>query len=91
MLNLENIKTDRPTKKLDTKYTKYIILEAIGSYNFCLDILLEIYNIFFNKFLKLAVTDPFPSQQQDDTQKGPTLVGDQEKYEIKEILDKKRA
>lgn len=91
MLSLENIKTDRPTKKLDAKYAKYTILKAIGSHSFRLDTPPGIHNVFYSRLLKLAVTNPFPSQKQDDAQKGPTLIGDQEEYEIEEILDEKRA
>ena len=39
------------TKKLDMKYTKYIVVEAIGSYIFRLNIPLGIYNIFYSKLL----------------------------------------
>jgi hypothetical protein len=90
-LSLENIKTDRPTKKLDAKYQKYTILEAVGSHIFRLDTPPGIHNVFHSRRLKLAATDPFTSQKQDDAQNGPTLVGDQEEYEIEAILDEKKA
>ena len=90
-LSLENIKTDRPTKKLDAKYQKYTIIEAVGSHSFRLDTPPGIHNVFHSRRLKLAATDPFTSQKQDDAQNGPTLVGDQEEYEIEAILDEKKA
>ncbi|PMD31752.1 hypothetical protein L207DRAFT_500811 [Hyaloscypha variabilis F] len=61
ILSLENIKTDYLIKKLDAKYAKYTILEALGLYNFHLDTPLEIYNVFYNRLLKLVIIDPFLS------------------------------
>jgi hypothetical protein len=90
-LSLENMATDRPTKKLDAKYQKFTILEALGSHNFRLDTPPGVSNVFPTRLLQLAASDPFPSQQQDDSQIGPTLIGDQEEYEIEAILDEKRA
>src|SRR5271157_241315 len=90
ILNLENIRTDRPIKKLDAKHAKHAILETIGSHNFRLDTPPGIHDVFPSRLLQLAATDPLPSQTQDDTQNGPKLVGDQEEYEIEEILDEKQ-
>jgi hypothetical protein len=53
---------DRLSKKLDTKYTKYIVIEIVSSYSYRLDILLRIYNIFYIRLLKPAKSSPLPSQ-----------------------------
>jgi len=61
-LSLENITTDRPSKKLDAKYAKYIVTEIVSSHNYRLDTLLGIYNVFYIRLLKLVKSSPLPSQ-----------------------------
>jgi hypothetical protein len=90
-LNLQNIRIDRPTKKLDAKYAKYTVVEAIGSHSFRLNTPPGIHDIFHSKLLRLAATDPLPCQSQDDSQPQPQLVGDEDEYEIERILDEKHA
>jgi hypothetical protein len=51
---------DRLSKKLDTKYTKYMVIEVIGSYSYRLDTLPGIHNVFYIRLLKLATTNPLP-------------------------------
>jgi hypothetical protein len=51
---------DRLSKKLDTKYTKYIVIEVVGSYSYRLDIPPGIYDMFYIRLLKLATTNPLP-------------------------------
>ena len=60
-LSLENIITDRPSKKLDAKYAKYIVTEIVSSHSYRLDIPLGIYNVFYIRLLKLIKSSPLPS------------------------------
>jgi hypothetical protein len=52
---------NRLSKKLDIKYTKYIIIEIINSHSYRLDTPLGIYNIFYIRLLKLVKSSPLPS------------------------------
>jgi hypothetical protein len=88
-LNLENICTDRPTKKLDAKNAKFTVVEAVGSHSYRLDTPPGIRNVFHSQLLRLALYDPLPSQVQDDSHPPPQIVGDQDEYEIEKILDEK--
>ena len=61
-LSLENIITDRPSKKLDAKYAKYIVTEIVSSHSYRLDTLLGIYNVFYIRLLKLVKSSLLLSQ-----------------------------
>ena len=61
-LSLENIATDRPSKKLDAKYAKYTVIEIVSSHSYKLDTLLRIYNVFYIRLLKPAKSSPLPGQ-----------------------------
>ena len=49
-------------KKLDAKYTKYIVIEIVSSYSYRLDTLLGIYNVFYICLLKPVKSSPLPGQ-----------------------------
>jgi hypothetical protein len=51
---------DRPLKKLDAKYAKYIVIEIVSSHSYRLDTLLGIYNMFYIRLLKLVKSSPLP-------------------------------
>ena len=53
-LSLENIKTNRPCRKLDARYAKFTILEVIGSHSFRLDTPPGIHNVFHTRLLRPA-------------------------------------
>jgi hypothetical protein len=92
-LRLKNIKTDRPSKKLDWLNAKYTVTELIGSHACRLDTPPGIHNVFHVMQLKRAGDDPLPSQQQDDIQP-PSIVPnddpDQEEWQVDEILNVKK-
>jgi hypothetical protein len=86
-LNLKNIKTDRPSKKLDWRHAKYTVTRVIGSHTYELDVPPGIWNRFHVTLLRPAATNPLPSQQQDDTQP-PAIISDDghAEWEVEEIL-----
>jgi hypothetical protein len=90
-LSLENIRTDRPSKKLDAKYAKYTVKEVIGSHSYRLDTPPGIHDIFHSKHLRLASSSPLPGQVVEETQPPAILVDNTEEYEVEEILGQKRA
>ena len=61
--------------------------EVIGSHSYRLDTPPGIHNVFHSNLLRTASTDPLDSQVTDDAQPGPVIVGDEEEYEVKEILE----
>jgi hypothetical protein len=85
-LNLKNIRTERPTRKFDAKNAKYTVTEVIGSHSYRLDTPPGIDNVFHSKLLRLAGTDPLPSQVQTDAQPGPKVVQEDVEYEVDHIL-----
>jgi hypothetical protein len=92
-LSLENIATDRPSKKLDAKYAKYTVIEVVGSHNYRLDTPPGIHDVFHTRLLKPAQSNPLPGQVIHESQP-PALMIDEDgegMYEIDEILDQKKA
>jgi hypothetical protein len=53
---------DRPSKKLDAKYAKYIVIEIVSSHSYRLDTPLGIYNVFYIRLLKPAKLSLLPGQ-----------------------------
>jgi len=88
-LDLRNIRTDRPTKKLDAKHAKFTVTEVIGSHSYRLDTPPGIHNVFHSNLLRPASLDPLPSQVQTDAQPGPHIVEGDAEYEIDKILQEK--
>ena len=76
-LNLKNVTTDRPCKKLDWKNAKYTVLKVISSHSYRLDTPPGIHNVFHASLLKHAAADPFPNQRQDNS-RPPAIIVDRE-------------
>ncbi|PVH67684.1 hypothetical protein DL98DRAFT_443064, partial [Cadophora sp. DSE1049] len=56
-LNFKNVRTKRLLKKFDFKTAKYEIIKVISFYNYKLNILLRIYNVFYSRLLRPVTTD----------------------------------
>ena len=85
-LNLKNITTDRPYKKLDWKNAKYTVLEVISSYSYRLDTSPGIHDVFHASLLKRAAADTFPNQRQGDSRPPAIMVDGEEEWEVERIL-----
>jgi hypothetical protein len=87
-LNLRNIRTDRPNKKLDVKHAKYTIIECIGSHAYQLDTPGSVHDVFHTSLLRPAASNPFPSQATDNYQPPAELVDDHgtDEYRVDDII-----
>ena len=85
-LNLKNVQSLRPSKKLDWKNAKFTIIEPVGSHAYRLDTPPGIHPVFHASLLRPAYDDPLPSQVTDDSQPLPIKVDGHAEYEVEEIL-----
>ena len=86
-LSLKNIRTDRPSKKLDWKNAKYEVIGLVGSHAVRLNTPPGIHPVFHVDLLRLASSDPLPSQKNDDSQPPSIMVNGEEEYMVEKILD----
>jgi hypothetical protein len=84
-LDLRNIRTDRPSKKLDYKHAKFTVLEKIGTHAYRLDVPGNIHNVFHTALLRPASENPFPSQEVSDYQPPGQLVDGELEYVVERI------
>ena len=89
-LSVENIRTDRPSKKLDTKYAKFTVQEVIGSHNYRLDTPPAVHNVFPSRLLRPVKSSRLPGQAVTDSRPSAQMIGGELKYDVDEILDEKK-
>jgi hypothetical protein len=90
-LKLRNIKTDRPSKKLDWVNAKYEVIELTGSHTVRLNTPPGIYPLFNVMLLQRSTEDPLPSQQRSDHQP-PAVIpegNDEDEYTVERIEEHK--
>ena len=89
-LNLKNMSTERPSKKLDWLHAKYTITRIFpeSPHFYELDTPKGIHNRFHTSLLRPASSNPLPSQETDDVQPTGILMSDGEtEFGIDKILD----
>lgn len=82
----KQLSNNRPSKKLDWKNAKYTVIEVIDSHSVKLNTPPGINNVFHVDRLRLASSDPFPSQPNDDTQPDPILVDGEPESNVECIM-----
>jgi transposase InsO family protein len=78
--------TGRQSRKLDWKNAKYTVLEVIDSHSVKLDTPPGHHPVFHVDRLRLASTDPLPSQVQDDYQPLPLRVNEVDEWVVEDIV-----
>jgi hypothetical protein len=90
-LRLKNVRTDRPSKKLDWLNAKYTVTELIGTHACRLSTPPGIHDVFHVSLLRRASDNPLPSQANDDTQPPAILTEDGDlEWEVEEILGSRK-
>ena len=90
-LKLKNIRTDRPSKKLDWIAAPYRILEKMGTHTYRLDTPPGIHPVFHASLLKSKASDPLESQTREHVEMPPIFPGtESEEYEVERILKERR-
>ena len=90
-LSTRNIKTKRPSKKLDHKYIgpfKIKKLAGLSAYQLGLPHTMKIYDVFYSNLLWKAANNPLLSQR--NSPPPPTVIDNKEEWEVDDILDTKR-
>jgi transposase InsO family protein len=86
-LNLKNVRTLRPCKKLDWIHAKYKITKVVNSMTYELNTPPKIHNRFHTSLLRRASTNPLPSQKSDDHRPPPIIMDNgNEEFAVDEIL-----
>ncbi|KAI0991886.1 hypothetical protein K3495_g16301, partial [Podosphaera aphanis] len=74
-LNLKNIQTPQPKKKLAWVNAKYSVTKVVSPHVVELDVPSNIWPRFHVELVRKAGEDPLPSQSQEDSQPEPVLLG----------------
>ena len=86
-----NIRTQRPSRKLDFKRLgRFKILERIGTHAYKLDLppTMKVHPVFHVSLLEPVATDPLPGQVVPPPP--PVIVDNEIEYEVEDILDSRR-
>ena len=95
-LRLKNIKTARPSKKLDWVALPYKVVEIIGTHAVRLDTPPGVHSVFHVSLVKRARNDPLPSQRLDHSEPLAISANDadadhvQGEYVVERILDHRK-
>jgi hypothetical protein len=87
-LNAKNIRTNRPSRKLDNKhYGPFPIVKEVGKYTYQLQLppTMDIYPVFHVSLLDPVRQDPLPGQVIPAPE--PVIVEGELEYEVEEVLD----
>jgi hypothetical protein len=86
-LSTKNIKTERPSRKLDHKWIgPYKVRKVVkGACHLELPQSMKIHDTFHTSLLRMAATDPLTGQTQPPPP--PITIDEEEEYEVDDILD----
>ena len=89
-LSTKNIKTERPSKKLDHKMVGPFRIKALVGLSCQLDLptSMKIHDVFHPSLLQKASDNPLPGQHNDPAP--PVIVNDKEEWEVDDILDARK-
>ena len=94
--SLRNVKTNRPSRKLDWLQAKYTVVSVPTPLTVTLDLPGDLHKTVHVDLLERAADDPLPTQSLDDSRPGPVLELAEEdptlsEWAVEEILDVKNA
>lgn len=88
-LDLRNVRTERPSKKLDCRHAKFQVIAQVGSHAYKLNTPPGVHPVFHAALLRPASSDPFPSQRNDDYQPPAQIIDGEEEYLVERIMDER--
>ena len=86
-LNLKNVCTEWPCKKLDWRNIKFSVVKVIGTHAVQLNTSSGIHPIFYVDLLQPAAKDSLFSQHSDDSQSSGIIVDDHEEFQVEKIMN----
>lgn len=94
--SMRNVKTNRPSKKLDWLQVKYTVTAVPSPLTVVLDLPGDLHKTVHVDLIERAASDPLESQQLVDARPGPVLTmenvdSDVDEYAVEEILRAKNA